>query len=175
MNFLESKWKWFIALGVIFLLLGCLALIDTAIVTIASVILLGVVLTVAGLAQIIHAFYLKGWESFFISALAGIIYLVGGVLLISEPIAGSIALTLFIAICFFLGGISRIIIAMKQKNSGGFAILLLSGILSVALGIILFIEPTSGLWFIGFMIAIDLILIGMGWIHMGLFLKKKTL
>ncbi|CAI3935733.1 HdeD family acid-resistance protein [Commensalibacter communis] len=168
-----QKWKWFIGLGIITLILGCLALLDTVLVTIAVVIALGVVLILTGIAQIFHACYVKGWKGFIFSALAGIVYLIGGILLVKGPVLGSLILTTFLAVCFCFGGIMRIMIALNHKSTGGWGFLMFSGVMGIIVGAMLFIQPLSGLWFIGFMIAFDLIFVGAGWIQLGLNLKNK--
>ncbi|MDI2090214.1 HdeD family acid-resistance protein [Commensalibacter oyaizuii] len=170
---LAQKWKWFVGLGSVILVLGFFALLDTAVTTIASVIILGIVLVFAGLSQIIHACYLNAWKSFLLSALAGIVYLASGIILICAPVAGSLILTAFIAVCFCIGGVMRIMIAINHKGSGGWGFLCFSGALSVILGLFLLAEPLSGLWFIGFMIAFDLMFIGAAWIQLGLTFKQK--
>lgn len=172
MDQLARQWKWFMALGILSIILGILCLLDTVIVTIASVIVLGIILLIAGFAQIIHACYLKSWGSFLLSALCGVIYLIGGILLMKEPITGSLVVTIFLALCFCFGGILRIMIAMDHKAMKGWGMLLVSGILGLILGIILFISPINGLWLIGFMIAIDLIFLGIAWMQFGYSLKS---
>lgn len=169
-----QKWKWFIGLGVVTLILGCLALLDTVLVTIALVITLGVVLIISGFAQIVHACYVKEWKGFLFSALAGVVYLVGGVLLVKGPVIGSLLLTVFLAVCFCFGGVMRIMIALKHKSTGGWGFLMFSGALSVIVGIMLIAQPVTGLWFIGFMVAFDLIFIGAAWIQLGFALKEKA-
>lgn len=170
-----QKWKWFLGLGIVTLILGCLALLDTVLVTIAVVIFLGVVLIMAGISQIIHACYCKGWKSFIFSALAGVVYLIGGFLLAQGPVMGSLILTIFLAVCFCFGGIMRIMIALNHKSTGGWGFLMFSGVMGIFVGLMLFAQPISGLWFIGFMVALDLIFVGAGWIQLGLNLKDKVI
>ena len=58
---LTSKWGSFVALGVLLILAGALALIDVVAVTLASVIFIGAMLLVGGAFQIVHAFMTKTW------------------------------------------------------------------------------------------------------------------
>lgn len=173
-NILAEKWRWFIGLGIIAVVLGFLALLDTVFVTLASVVFLGILLLMAGFAQIFHACSLKEWKGFLLSALAGLVYIICGILLMGEPVTGSVALTIFIAVCFCVGGVMRIIIALDHRNTGGWGFLLFSGILGVILGLFLGLMPWQGLWLIGFMIAFDLMFIGFGWIQLGFILRKAN-
>ena len=170
---IAQKWKWFVGLGILCLITGILCLIDTVFVTIAMVIIIGILLIITSLAQLIHACYLKDWSSFLWSALCGIIYLIGGILLIREPVNGSVIITIFLGICFCFGGIMRLMIAFNNKNTKGWGLLVFSGILGLILGFILFVNPINGLWFIGFMVGFDLIFNGTAWLQLGFTLKSQ--
>lgn len=54
-----TKWGWFVALGVVLLLAGILALGDVVAFTLVSVIFIGAMLLVGGIFQIIQAFMTK--------------------------------------------------------------------------------------------------------------------
>lgn len=171
---LTQKWKWFVGLGIVSLITGILCLIDTVFVTLAMIVILGILLIIIGFAQIIHACYLKGWSSFLWSALCGIIYLIGGILLMREPVNGSVIITVFLGVCFCFGGIMRMMIGLNHKGVKGWGLIIFSGILGIILGFVLFAYPISGLWFIGFMVGFDLIFIGSAWIQLGFTLKSKV-
>lgn len=170
---LKGHWKKFFILGIICIVLGALALLDTVLVTVASVVILGMLLLAAGMIQIYHSFSIQGWGSFFFSLGIGVLYCIGGILLMKEPVAGSIFLTAFIALCFVLGGAMRAILATQHTSIKGWWIVLLSGLLSMLVGVFLYAYlPWSGLWFIGTLLGIDLIFSGAGWLNFGLALKS---
>src|ERR1700744_2663120 len=84
-----SGWGWFVALGSAQLVLGIIAWFDVVAFTIAGVIFIGALLLVAGVFQMIHAFMDREWGSFALHLLIGLLYIVGGFLLMDEPIQGS--------------------------------------------------------------------------------------
>jgi uncharacterized membrane protein HdeD (DUF308 family) len=58
---LHSKWGWFVALGVVLLVLGILALGNLLVATLTSVFFVGIMMILGAVAQVIHAFQMKGW------------------------------------------------------------------------------------------------------------------
>jgi uncharacterized membrane protein HdeD (DUF308 family) len=57
---LGSKWGWFVALGVVLLVLGILALGNLLVATLTSVFFVGIMMILGAIAQVIHAFRMKG-------------------------------------------------------------------------------------------------------------------
>src|SRR5438309_5025626 len=91
---LEIDWGWFMALGAALLMLGMISIGLVWLTTIASVLIYGAIMFVGGVVQIVHAFSSKGWKGFALNLAVGVLYLIGGGLLIAHPIIGAIALTL---------------------------------------------------------------------------------
>src|SRR3954471_7688865 len=89
----RTGWGWFVALGVVQLVLGIIAWFDVIAFTIAGVIFIGALLIVAGVFQIIHSFMDREWGGFALPLLVGILYVIGGFLLMDEPIQGSVVIT----------------------------------------------------------------------------------
>jgi uncharacterized membrane protein HdeD (DUF308 family) len=168
-----SRWGWFVALGVLLFVLGIMALGDVVVVTVVSTIFIGAVLVVGGAFQIIHAFANKGWSAFLLNLAAGILYLIGGFLIMGEPLSGSVIITLFLLMALLVGGVLRIVIALRHREVRGWWILLLGGLISVVLGILLFLSlPWSGFWLLGTLVAIELLVQGAIWVQFGLSLRR---
>jgi uncharacterized membrane protein HdeD (DUF308 family) len=168
-----AKWGWFVALGVVLILAGLFALGDVVAFTLISVIFIGAMLLVGGIFQIIHAFMTKGWSDFFLNLLMGAIYVVGGFLIMDEPVQGSVLITLFLLAALLVGGIMRIVVAVRHREMAGWWLLVLSGLISVVLAVVLYMSlPWSGLWVLGTVIAIELLVQGFSWLQFGLSLRK---
>src|SRR5262249_1711242 len=58
---LRAKWGWILALGIVYTIAGFIALGSVVMATAASVLIVGVMMIVAGVAEIINAFQCKGW------------------------------------------------------------------------------------------------------------------
>jgi uncharacterized membrane protein HdeD (DUF308 family) len=172
---LAQRWGRFVALGVALLLLGVLALVDVAAVTVISVVFIGAAFLVGGVIQVIHAFANKAWNTFLLSLLSGVIYIVGGFLIMQEPLQGSVVITLFLLIALMIGGFLRIFIALRHREMRGWWLLLISGVISAVLGILLFMSlPWSGLWVLGTLIAVELLIQGSTWLQFGLSLRRLS-
>jgi len=156
----ESVRGWVIFAGITMLVLGIAAVIYDVTATIASVVLFGWLLTVAGVLQIAHAFQVRTWSGFFLYLLDGIIRATAGTLLVVFPGSGALTLTLVLSFYFIVGGLFKTIGSMVlQFPSRGWSVA--SALVSVALGVMLAMQwPVSGLWFIGFAVGLDLILYG---------------
>lgn len=95
-----------------------------------------------------------------VGALGAILYMVVGVLMIVRPAAGALSLTLLIGAFFLAGGLFRIVAAIAGRPPY-WGWLLLSGIVTLLLGLLIVAEwPASGLWVIGMFLGIDLLFSG---------------
>ena len=72
-----------------------------------------------------------------------------------------------------VAGCFRIVLAIRHWHLPGAGLLLLGGLVNIGLGIALYITlPWSGLWVLGTLIAIELIMHGAAWLEFGLGLRR---
>ena len=131
----RTRWGWFVALGIVQLVLGIIAWFDVIAFTIAGVIFIGALLLVAGIFQIVHSFMDREWGGFALHLLIGILYVVGGFLLMDEPIQGSVVITILVAAALIIGGVLRIAMAVQHRHMPGWWLLLLGGLVSLVVGV----------------------------------------
>jgi uncharacterized membrane protein HdeD (DUF308 family) len=150
----------FLIVGILLIICGTIALGSTFLMTIVSMLFLGWLLVVAGVLEVIHGLAHSGWSGFFINLLGGILYAIAGLLLVANPGAAAVTLTLIIAIILIAAGTFRLFVSFTASmHHRGW--LMLNGAISVLLGIsILDSWPLSGLWVIGLFIGIDFIIDG---------------
>lgn len=140
---------WWIPLiqGIASAIIGVLLLTNPATTLISIALFLGAYWLVGGIFDIIGAFTRrnadKGWLW---SLLAGIISIIAGLFLISQPVAGAIilpvTLTLLIGAGAIVSGIFNIIWAIRARNEiQGEGWLILWGILSILFGIYVLLNP----------------------------------
>jgi uncharacterized membrane protein HdeD (DUF308 family) len=165
---------WVIFAGIALMALGTAAVIYDGTATIASVVLFGWLLMLAGIMQIVHAFQVRAWSGFFIYLLDGILRATVGTLLVIYPDAGALTLTLVLSFYFIVGGLFKTFGSIAlQFPSWGWSVA--SGLISVALGVMLAVQwPTSGTWFIGFAVGLDLIIYGWALLMFAAALKKVS-
>lgn len=169
----HTAWGWFVALGVVMMLLGVFAWFDVVAVTLAGTIFIGAALLVGGILQVVHAFMDRGWGGFVLHALGGVLYAIAGLLIMAEPVRGTLVITIVLAVVMVVAGIARIVMALRHWHMGGAGLLLLGGLISAIVGIALYLTlPWSGLWVLGTLIAIELIFHGAAWFEFGLALRR---
>ena len=170
----KSYRGWVIFAGISMMVLGTAAVIYDATATIASVLLFGSLLMVAGVVQIVHAFQVRTWSGFFLYLLDGIIRATVGTLMVLYPESGAQALTLLLSFYLIVAGLFRAIgSGVLRFPSWGWSVA--SGVIAVALGVMLAMQwPASGQWFIGFAVGIDLILYGWALLMFAAAVKKVS-
>lgn len=165
----NKYWGWFLTYGVILIILGVIAISSAFITTMLSVFLLGTLLIIGGVFIFFDSFrYWKRWKGFFLHLLLGILYVIIGLAVIDRPIISAETITMMMGIFFLVAGVVKIVMALatKLRNWGWH---LLSGIISLALGILILAHwPASGLFIIGLFIGIDLVFTGWSYIMLSI-------
>lgn len=158
---LAVNWGWLLALGIIQLILGIIGLTMTVSLTLATVLVFGVFLIIAGVAQIVHTFTARGWKSGLLNLAIAVLYLITGLVIVFNPVRASLAATLFIGLLFTFTGITRGIMAFQMKNSKNWEWYVLSALVSIILGFMIIARwPISAFWVIGLFVAVELIFNG---------------
>jgi uncharacterized membrane protein HdeD (DUF308 family) len=99
--------------------------------------------------------------------LAGIVFLVGGVYMLMNPVLTLHTLTLLLAGVIFVAGIFEFIAYFQIERASGW--LLVNGIAAVVVGALIWIHwPSSSVWAIGTLVGINLLLTGVTRLMMGI-------
>ncbi len=168
---------WFMALGILFILLGVLAWLDVVAATLASTMVIGLMLIVAGVVQVAHALAHRGVtaSAAVISGLIGVLYVLGGGAIIAEPVAGSVLLTAILAFCLVFAGLARMAWAAGHRRLRSWWGLLFSGLVALAVGVLIYLSlPWSGLWLLGTLVAIELVVGGVSALMLGVSLRRSA-
>ena len=139
--------------------------------SLAAAVAIGILLLLAGVGEVIGAFWCRGWSGFFLELLSGVLSIVVGLLFLRAPLNALAALTLLIACFLMVGGIFKIVAALSYRFAAwGWS--LASGIIDLILGVMIWQEwPASALWVIGLFVGINLLFRGINWIALGLALR----
>src|SRR5262245_8202935 len=169
---LRRYWGWYLALGIVLIVLGTIAIGSTFVMTIASVFLFGWLLIIGGVMEAIHAFWHKRWAGFFLDLLTSILYIVAGWMMVTNPGESALFLTLIIAMFLVFEGVFRIVSALTARYPH-WGWVLFNGIISLILGISIWRRwPYSGLWVIGLFVGIEMLLNGWSLVMLGLIAHK---
>ena len=170
---LRAKWGWIVALGVVYVIVGFIALGSVAMATVASVFVVGVMMIIAGVAELFNAFQIKSWGKFLIWALLGVLYIVAGFLTFENPLFAAVLLTLLLGAALVASGIVRIFLAFNMKREMPWMLVAFSGLITLLLGLLILARwPVNSVYILGLFLAIDLIMAGAGWIGLGLGLHR---
>jgi uncharacterized membrane protein HdeD (DUF308 family) len=171
---LRAKWGWIVALGVVYLLAGFIALGSVVMATVASVFVVGVMMIIAGVAEVISAFQIKSWGKFLLWVLLGALYIIAGFVTFTNPLLAAALLTLVLGASLVASGIMRIILAFNMKQETPWIWIVLSGVITLLLGLLILAHwPVSSLYILGLFLGIDLIMAGAGWIGLGFGLHRR--
>jgi uncharacterized membrane protein HdeD (DUF308 family) len=171
-DILAVHWGWPMALGAVLVVLGVLAIWHARAATLIYVRVLGALLLFAAVAVIVFAVLLTGyWTEFFIHVLWAGLVMVVGLMLLTRPSIGAIALTMLLAVYFTASGMLAIGFALSA-HIDNLWLYIFEGIVSIVIGILLWTgRPFSGMWAIGTFVGIDLLLRGSAIFALGLSLR----
>jgi uncharacterized membrane protein HdeD (DUF308 family) len=168
-EFVDS-WRWFLALGILTILLGTLATGSSLTSSFFSMIFIGWLLIIAaalvGLLYVVVGFKVQMGRAFPASSL------VVGFMLVANPSASALTVKLLITIFFLISGTFRIAasLAMRFLRWGW---VLFNGIASLVLGILVLRQwPAPGFRIMGLFIGVDFILSGWSWVMLSLAARR---
>ena len=171
-----SGWVWILVMGVLMVLMGvfCLNNPFAASLTVKTLAAIGFFL--AGIMNIMMG--MRNQEDAgmtrFMTVLLGIVLIYLAISLIKHPLAGLLSLTLAVALLILTMGIVRILLALGMRPESGWALMMLSGVVSVGLAILVFMNmPEIAVGFLGILLGIDLIMSGVSSVFMAFVLKSQ--
>ena len=155
-----------IAIGVLVLLMGFLAMGSPLIAGLSVSLMVGTMLIIGGIAQLLFA--IKSGSGIFTIIIAVLMAIVG-VYMIMNPAAALASLTIFLAAYLIVSGIFEALFAFQVKPAKGWGWELLNGIISILLGAMIWNQfPISGAWAIGILFGVKLLFSGWTLIMFGL-------
>jgi len=167
-----KRLKW---LGIAMLFFGGIAVMAPAVTGTWVVYIIGAVLLVAGIAQLISGFQAEGWSAKVVPLILGVITTLAGIGVLGNPILGLGTLTLLLVVFFVAEGIWKIIASLGYRPAEGWLWLLVSGAISLLLGLMLWNQwPVSGLWAVGILVGVNLISTGVSLIVLASAIKELT-
>src|SRR5260370_29305048 len=110
---LRAKSGWIVALGVVYLLAGFIALGSVVMATVASVLVVGVMMIIAGVAEVFSAFQIKSWGKFLLWVLLRELYIIAGFVTFENPLLSAALLTLILGPSLAASGLIRNILAFS--------------------------------------------------------------
>jgi uncharacterized membrane protein HdeD (DUF308 family) len=158
---LRRTWRALMAVGVLAIFIGCVAILVPAVASVGTAIFIGWILVIAGAFLVAGAFAAQTIGSVLLRLVWALLTVIVGLWLIIEPHNGTLTLTLVLGLYFLFMGITRIGVAFAARGQQGAGLVGLSGIAGLLIGILVLVEfPSSADWAIGLLVGIDLIFAG---------------
>ena len=159
----SRSWPWILARGIMAILLGIIALVWPSMTLVVLAIMIGIWLVMDGVGRLVNAFALRrlaGSDRLLIG-LFGLLSLVAGVIALWNPFATLGALAILMAIWLIVAGVGEITTAIAiRKAVKGEWLLVISGILAIILGIVVFAMPGASLVTIALLVGINALILG---------------
>lgn len=153
-----SGWIWWLGVGIVSVAAGILALANPLAATLTAGLLTGYMFIAVGLLMLLSVFGDPLRGSRLLSVLMGLAMIFIGYNIISRPLQGVLSLTVLVAAMMVVIGGLRIALALAMAASGPRIVLVLSGMLSILLGVMIFSNfPYSAAVVLGVLLAIELL------------------
>lgn len=152
---------WSLFMGVLTAAIGIAMIIYPMATATVSTLFFGWALIFAGAAQVIFAFSSETVGGFFLKLLLGIVYGVGGIVLVAFPPAGVLTLTAVIGIMLITEAIIEMVLAFSPPVAAARGWFVASALASGLLGLLILGQwPGSAVWTIGTMIGVAVLFNG---------------
>lgn len=153
---------WLTGLGIVMLLMGLATMIEPFVATAAIARLLSWGLVLAGVIRMVYA--IQSWRipGSGTKLLLGILYLGGGLLLLTNLFSAKLALTFVLGTVLLIQGVIESSAALRSRSEPGWGWMLLSGMLAIIIGIlVLYGWPVNAAWLLGVLTGISFLLTGL--------------
>ncbi len=172
---LRAKWGWIVALGVVYLVAGLIALGSVVSATVATVFVVGIMMLIAGVAEVISAFQVKTWGRFIFWLALGILYIIAGFVAFENPLLTAVWLTFILGVALVASGLVRIFLGFNMQHGSPWIWVVASGVITLILGVIILAHwPVSSLYTLGIFLGVDLVFAGASWIGLGMGLRQAA-
>jgi uncharacterized membrane protein HdeD (DUF308 family) len=160
---------WSLALGILLVIAGVVALLFPVMAAVTASLYIGWFALIAGAIAIVVAIRTRSEPDFGWRLAMGVVYVVLGLLLVANPIAGAVSLALFVSAMMAMLGVVEIALALRIKPRRGWGWVLANGILSLVLAILIAIGwPLGSLVLIGYLVGFQIITCGVARIAVAL-------
>jgi uncharacterized membrane protein HdeD (DUF308 family) len=168
---IRGHWKFFLAEGIILIILGLAAILVPLIATLAFTIFFGWLLLISGVVGLYSTFKMHPAPGFWWSLISAILAIVVGGVLLGWPVRGAVSLTLLLIIFFLIEGFVSIMFAIEYRRNlpARWGWMVASGVVDLILAALIFAQfPSSALWAIGLLLGINMVFGGTTLIVMAL-------
>lgn len=154
-------WTISLAIGILLMLVGLLALAASTLTGLVTVIYVGIMLVVVGLLEMVSAFRVRRSGGPFLTYfLAGLLSVVVGALFLDRPLVSLASLTLLVAGFLFTNGLFHLVVAVTERHPR-WGLDVVYAVVTLALGAFVVASwPFSSFWVIGTVVGAEILVRG---------------
>jgi uncharacterized membrane protein HdeD (DUF308 family) len=174
----REHWKAFLVEGILLVILGLAAMILPPLASLAVTIFLGWMFLISGIAGLALTFWARAMPGFWWSLFSAVLAIAAGLVLLFQPVQGTLTLTIVVGAYFLAEGVVTIMYALEHRKelSERWGWLLTAGIMDILVaGIIIADLPGSALWALGVLVGINMLFGGATLIGMALAARNNAL
>jgi len=161
--------------GVALIVIGAIAIVFPAASTLAVQLFIGWLFILAGVLFLVGAVAFHGTEPFFGSLLVGLLTFAVGAFLVFNPAGGAVIITLLIAALFMVNGAFELYFASALRPDGGRGWMLASGIVAIAVGILIAVGlPGTSMFILGLLVGLNFLTTGIAFVLIARHLEKNV-
>src|SRR5579884_2448060 len=165
---------WSIALGVLMIIAGMVAIFAPLEAGLVVVIVVGWMAIFNGGAQLVYAFSHAARHRW-LEGLLGIIYIIAGIYILMHPVGGLLAITLLISCFLIVYGVFALVLAFQMRPAPGWGWVLFDAIITILLGILIYIHwPRNTEWVMGTLFGISFIVSGVSRLMLSMAVRRLT-
>ena len=166
---------WSIVWGILLVIFGALAIGSPFVAAVALSVFIAWLIVFAGIVHLVLAFHAHRAASRIWKLLVALAYIGIGLYLLWHPLAGTVALTLLLAIMLLVEGVLDIILYFQMRPLHGSAWVLFDGIVTLLLAGLIYVHwPSSSIWAIGTLVGVSMMFSGITRMMMSLAVRSAA-
>jgi uncharacterized membrane protein HdeD (DUF308 family) len=166
---------WLLAMSVVFIVLGVLAIGEPLVAGLAVAILAGWILVFGGVAHAISAFRGGDAGRTIWQVLLAFIYILGGFYFLTHPLLGLGTLTLFLAGILVAEAVLELVRYSRSRTEQGAGWRLVNAVITIVLALMIWEQwPSSAVWAIGTLVGVNLLMTGFSQMMIALAFRRLS-
>jgi uncharacterized membrane protein HdeD (DUF308 family) len=171
----KSRAGWGIFLGILTVALGVLLIAFPLFAATVTTIFIGCILIIAGVFDLFQALRAHTVGTFFLRLLLGIVYGIGGLILLMNPLWGVAVLTVVLGVMLLFEAGAATFLGFNMKPASGWGWLIFDAVITAILGILILAHwPASALWALGTLVGAAVLVRGITRIALSAGLRRAT-
>jgi uncharacterized membrane protein HdeD (DUF308 family) len=152
---------WSIALSVLMILAGTVAIFLPLAAGIVATIYFGWLIVFSGGAHLIYGWHTRSRGGLLLELLLGVVYIVAGIYLLLNPVAGLASLTLALGMYLFVESVFEFILSYRLRQRSGWGWLLSDAIITLIVAVLVWRTwPWNAPWVIGTLVGVSMLFSG---------------